>query len=72
MSSSASEMYDELQELEYECVQALNETQAVTARPTGLYCEGMFDGWSCWNDTPAGHVANQSCPTFVTGFEPDS
>ncbi|GLV37424.1 Diuretic hormone 31 Receptor [Carabus blaptoides fortunei] len=71
MSSSASEMYDELQELEDECVQALKETQAVTARPTGLYCEGMFDGWSCWNDTPAGHVANQSCPTFVTGFEPD-
>ncbi|GLV37973.1 Diuretic hormone 31 Receptor [Carabus blaptoides fortunei] len=71
MSSSASEMYDELQELEDECVQALNETQAVTGRPTGLYCEGMFDGWSCWNDTPAGHVANQSCPTFVTGFEPD-
>ncbi|EEB16592.1 class B secretin-like G-protein coupled receptor GPRcal1, putative [Pediculus humanus corporis] len=36
----------------------------------GLYCEGTFDGWSCWPDTPAGTTANVSCPGFVTGFDP--
>ncbi|ODM93930.1 Calcitonin-like peptide type 1 receptor [Orchesella cincta] len=34
------------------------------------YCPRTFDGWSCWNDTPAGETANAPCPWFVTGFEP--
>ncbi|CAB0028445.1 unnamed protein product [Trichogramma brassicae] len=34
------------------------------------YCRGVWDGWSCWPDTPAGETVYQSCPTFVTGFDP--
>ncbi|XP_050504955.1 calcitonin gene-related peptide type 1 receptor-like isoform X2 [Diabrotica virgifera virgifera] len=35
-----------------------------------LSCPVHFDGWSCWPETPAGTVANQSCPDFIQGFEP--
>ena len=36
------------------------------------YCPPVFDGWSCWNATPAGNVAFVSCPYFITGFDPQS
>ncbi|XP_050304536.1 calcitonin gene-related peptide type 1 receptor isoform X2 [Anthonomus grandis grandis] len=35
----------------------------------GLFCPTFFDGWSCWPETPAGKIANQSCPDFIAGFE---
>lgn len=37
-----------------------------------LTCPVHFDGWSCWPETPAGSVANQSCPDFIPGFEASS
>lgn len=33
-----------------------------------LYCPTVFDGFSCWNRTPAGTIAWQRCPRFVNGF----
>lgn len=39
---------------------------------TGVHCEGLFDGWTCWPDTPAGRSANQPCPAFIVGFDPES
>lgn len=33
-----------------------------------LYCSRTFDGWGCWNDTPAGSIAYTPCPDFVPGF----
>lgn len=38
----------------------------------GLTCPVFFDGWSCWPETPAGSIANQSCPDFISFFEPAS
>ncbi|KAK2712447.1 calcitonin gene-related peptide type 1 receptor-like isoform X2 [Artemia franciscana] len=35
-----------------------------------VYCRGTFDGWACWNSTPAGVTAYQRCPFYVTGFTP--
>ncbi|XP_067125554.1 calcitonin gene-related peptide type 1 receptor-like [Centruroides vittatus] len=35
------------------------------------YCLRTFDGWGCWNDTPAGETAYITCPTFITGFLPE-
>nr|XP_027201108.1 calcitonin receptor-like isoform X2 [Dermatophagoides pteronyssinus] len=32
------------------------------------YCERTFDGWTCFNDTPAGEVSYFPCPDFVYGF----
>ncbi|XP_047490795.1 calcitonin gene-related peptide type 1 receptor-like isoform X1 [Penaeus chinensis] len=37
----------------------------------GPYCPRIFDGWSCWNDTPAGTRAFVQCPDFIPGFDPD-
>ncbi|KAG1650524.1 Calcitonin receptor [Nymphon striatum] len=31
-------------------------------------CPRMFDGWGCWNDTPAASTAFIQCPDFVFGF----
>ncbi|XP_063595561.1 calcitonin gene-related peptide type 1 receptor-like isoform X2 [Penaeus indicus] len=49
------------------CVQLMNEIP----RPTDgrLFCPRLFDGWSCWNDTPAGETAYSPCPYFITGFD---
>ncbi|XP_054288547.1 calcitonin gene-related peptide type 1 receptor isoform X2 [Macrosteles quadrilineatus] len=51
-----------------ECEEILNMTiRATVAEP---YCPGVFDGWSCWPDTAAGHTAYTDCPEFITGFDP--
>lgn len=36
------------------------------------FCPGTWDGWLCWPDTPAGKSAYAPCPSFVTGFDPNS
>ncbi|KAG8338045.1 hypothetical protein J6590_009328 [Homalodisca vitripennis] len=52
-----------------ECNEILNFTlsQPSSDEP---YCPGVFDGWSCWPDTAAGHTAYTDCPEFITGFDP--
>ncbi|EFX69566.1 putative DH31 receptor [Daphnia pulex] len=35
-----------------------------------LFCPPTFDGWSCWNATPAGRISVAPCPYFITGFDP--
>ncbi|XP_064647627.1 calcitonin gene-related peptide type 1 receptor-like isoform X2 [Lineus longissimus] len=35
-----------------------------------LYCNRTWDGWGCWNDTPAGELAYTACPSFMEGFDP--
>uniref|UniRef100_A0A1B6DAB7 Calcitonin receptor n=1 Tax=Clastoptera arizonana TaxID=38151 RepID=A0A1B6DAB7_9HEMI len=50
------------------CLEQLNLT---TTHPEGLYCEGTYDGWSCWQDTLAGSTARVPCPEFITGFDPN-
>ncbi|XP_042890964.1 calcitonin gene-related peptide type 1 receptor-like isoform X2 [Penaeus japonicus] len=49
------------------CVRLMNEIP----KPTDgrLFCPRLFDGWSCWNDTPAGETAYSPCPYFITGFD---
>ncbi|XP_064456222.1 calcitonin gene-related peptide type 1 receptor-like isoform X2 [Ornithodoros turicata] len=34
----------------------------------GSYCPRTWDGWSCWDDTPAGSTTYAPCPRFVAGF----
>ncbi|XP_039281620.1 calcitonin gene-related peptide type 1 receptor isoform X1 [Nilaparvata lugens] len=34
-----------------------------------LQCPAVFDGFTCWDATPAGENAFAPCPDFVTGFE---
>ncbi|ODM88543.1 Calcitonin-like peptide type 1 receptor [Orchesella cincta] len=33
------------------------------------HCPRIFDGWTCWDETPVGETAYAACPWFVTGFE---
>ncbi|XP_045420341.1 calcitonin receptor [Lemur catta] len=37
----------------------------------GPYCNRTWDGWMCWDDTPAGEMATQFCPGFFPDFDPE-
>lgn len=37
---------------------------------TGLYCSRNWDGWLCWEDTPAGTYTFQNCPNYFDDFDP--
>ncbi|XP_042204022.1 calcitonin gene-related peptide type 1 receptor-like isoform X2 [Homarus americanus] len=52
-----------------EC-EALHATMPIPEPSFGPYCPRTFDGWSCWNDTPAGTRAHVQCPSFIHGFDP--
>ncbi|XP_021944785.1 calcitonin gene-related peptide type 1 receptor isoform X3 [Folsomia candida] len=54
---------------EYAC----NVTNELTSynNASGTYCPRTFDGWSCWNETPAGVTAFAPCPWFISGFDPN-
>ncbi len=36
----------------------------------GLFCSRNWDGWLCWDDTPAGTYASQNCPDYFSNFNP--
>ncbi|XP_049884672.1 calcitonin gene-related peptide type 1 receptor-like isoform X2 [Pectinophora gossypiella] len=36
----------------------------------GPFCPRTFDGFACWDATPASATAMQPCPEFVIGFDP--
>ncbi|XP_075990868.1 calcitonin gene-related peptide type 1 receptor-like isoform X2 [Anticarsia gemmatalis] len=36
----------------------------------GAWCPRTFDGFSCWDPTPASATAFQPCPDFLVGFDP--
>ncbi|KAL7637420.1 UNVERIFIED_CONTAM: hypothetical protein RMT77_012148 [Armadillidium vulgare] len=57
-----------LQKAQEEC-EALHANMSEPDFATDPYCPRLFDGWSCWNDTPAGEVAYVDCPDFVPGFD---
>ncbi|XP_018413084.1 PREDICTED: calcitonin receptor [Nanorana parkeri] len=37
---------------------------------SGLYCNRTWDGWLCWDDSPAGHNITQNCPDYFADFDP--
>ncbi|XP_064210832.1 calcitonin gene-related peptide type 1 receptor isoform X2 [Tribolium castaneum] len=49
-----------------ECDEIINKSSNILGR----YCPGRFDGWSCWPSTPAGEIANQSCPEILN-YDPN-
>lgn len=38
-------------------------------RSLGLYCNRTWDGWLCWDDTPAGTYTSQNCPNYFVDFD---
>ncbi|KAJ8334187.1 hypothetical protein SKAU_G00398260 [Synaphobranchus kaupii] len=49
------------------CIEKINRGQPYNR--TGPYCNHTWDGWFCWDDTPAGTFASQNCPDYA-GFDP--
>lgn len=37
---------------------------------SGAYCNRTWDGWMCWDDTPAGTLGMQNCPNYFPDFDP--
>ncbi|CAG5007226.1 unnamed protein product [Parnassius apollo] len=44
-----------------------NSTSNVT--DPNVNCPRTFDGWMCWDETPAGTTAAQACPEFIAGSD---
>lgn len=36
----------------------------------GRYCSRTWDGWLCWDDTPADTYASRNCPDYFGDFDP--
>ncbi|ESO99811.1 hypothetical protein LOTGIDRAFT_238709 [Lottia gigantea] len=63
--TNVKEQYVVLYNAGVKCYEKLNSTK----KPDdGLYCDMVFDGVMCWDYTPAGQSAVQSCPSYVSGF----
>nr|XP_046274161.1 uncharacterized protein calcr isoform X4 [Scatophagus argus] len=55
-------------ENEYKCLMKINRDAPFNK--SGLYCSHNWDGWLCWEDTPAGTYASQNCPDYFSNFDP--
>ncbi|XP_017491895.1 PREDICTED: calcitonin gene-related peptide type 1 receptor-like, partial [Rhagoletis zephyria] len=66
MITSKYTYYREADTFFVECVdRVLSQPPSQLPRP---FCDRTFDGWTCFNDTPAGDVVHFQCPYFVYGF----
>lgn len=36
----------------------------------GPHCNRTWDGWLCWDTTPAGKTSMQNCPDYFQDFDP--
>ncbi|KAM9737814.1 calcitonin gene-related peptide type 1 receptor isoform 1-T1 [Menidia menidia] len=57
-----------MQENEHKCLMKMKQDPPYSK--AGLFCGRTWDGWLCWEDTPAGSSASQSCPDYFSDFEP--
>nr|XP_033787002.1 calcitonin receptor isoform X1 [Geotrypetes seraphini] len=52
---------------QFKCYEKMNRDAPY--KSTGLYCNRTWDGWLCWDDTPAGRYATQNCPDYFPDFD---
>ncbi|XP_034747374.1 calcitonin gene-related peptide type 1 receptor isoform X5 [Etheostoma cragini] len=55
-------------ENEYKCLLKLSRDPPFNK--SGLHCSRNWDGWLCWDDTPAGTYTSQNCPNYFVDFDP--
>ncbi|XP_032390824.1 calcitonin gene-related peptide type 1 receptor isoform X3 [Etheostoma spectabile] len=55
-------------ENEYQCLLKLSRDPPFNK--SGLHCSRNWDGWLCWDDTPAGTYTSQNCPNYFVDFDP--
>uniref|UniRef100_A0A8C8VNG0 Calcitonin receptor n=1 Tax=Pelusios castaneus TaxID=367368 RepID=A0A8C8VNG0_9SAUR len=53
---------------QFKCYERMNRDPPY--RKKGLFCNRTWDGWLCWDDTPAGRVTAQNCPDYFPDFDP--
>ncbi|XP_029369952.1 calcitonin gene-related peptide type 1 receptor isoform X2 [Echeneis naucrates] len=53
---------------QYKCFEKMNRDPVYNK--SGLYCRRNWDGWLCWDDTPAGTHTSQNCPNYFGDFDP--
>ncbi|XP_071356798.1 calcitonin gene-related peptide type 1 receptor [Trachinotus anak] len=53
---------------QYKCFEKMNRDPPYNK--SGLYCSRNWDGWLCWDDTPAGTYTSQNCPNYFADFDP--
>ncbi|XP_038175374.1 calcitonin receptor [Arvicola amphibius] len=56
-----------LLQAQYSCYDRLQELPPYEGE--GLYCNRTWDGWLCWDDTPAGATVYQHCPDYFPDFD---
>uniref|UniRef100_A0A182PRA0 Calcitonin receptor n=1 Tax=Anopheles epiroticus TaxID=199890 RepID=A0A182PRA0_9DIPT len=61
---------DLMRHLYYTCMRSNVSESPWTTDGSTVFCPRRFDGWSCWEPTLAGTVAENLCPKFVLGFDP--
>uniref|UniRef100_A0A182M7V7 G-protein coupled receptors family 2 profile 1 domain-containing protein n=1 Tax=Anopheles culicifacies TaxID=139723 RepID=A0A182M7V7_9DIPT len=61
---------DLMRHLYYTCMRSNVSEPPWTTDGSTAFCPRRFDGWSCWEPTLAGTVAENFCPKFVLGFDP--
>ncbi|XP_045915119.1 calcitonin gene-related peptide type 1 receptor [Micropterus dolomieu] len=53
---------------QYKCFEKMNRNPPYNK--SGPYCNRNWDGWLCWDDTPAGTYTSQNCPNYFVDFDP--
>ncbi|KAM6903819.1 calcitonin gene-related peptide type 1 receptor [Lycodopsis pacificus] len=53
---------------QYKCFEKMNRD--VPYNKSGVHCNRNWDGWLCWEDTPAGTYTSQNCPDYFVDFDP--
>ncbi|XP_053465274.1 calcitonin receptor isoform X1 [Nycticebus coucang] len=57
-----------LMDAQYRCYERMQ--QLAPYQEKGPYCNRTWDGWLCWDDTPAGVMSYQLCPDYFPDFDP--
>uniref|UniRef100_A0A8C7ZTN5 Calcitonin gene-related peptide type 1 receptor n=1 Tax=Oryzias sinensis TaxID=183150 RepID=A0A8C7ZTN5_9TELE len=53
---------------QYKCFEKMHRDPPYNK--SGPFCSRNWDGWLCWEDTPAGTFAAQNCPNYFDDFDP--
>uniref|UniRef100_A0A8C6RVK2 Calcitonin receptor n=1 Tax=Nannospalax galili TaxID=1026970 RepID=A0A8C6RVK2_NANGA len=56
-----------LLDAQYKCYDRMEQLPPYEGE--GPYCNRTWDGWMCWDDTPAGVTAFQYCPDYFPDFD---
>ncbi|MEQ2292359.1 hypothetical protein AMECASPLE_022418, partial [Ameca splendens] len=60
LSTVSGQSEKALSQGQYRCVEP--SRRDAQENRTGLFCSPMWDGFMCWNKTPAGESVTQKCP----------